>query len=169
MIIKATQKYTRQAPRKVRLVANSLKKMTVGQAIQQLGVIERKASIVVLKVLRQAIANATNNHGLGLQDLKIRSIQIQNGPYYKRFRAASRGRAHSIYKKTSHIVVELETIVQEKAAVVTKAQPEKKLEVETKTAAVKPVAKKSSKSKVAKPKAIPAEDTQKVSSEDKKE
>lgn len=137
MIIKATQTYTRQTPRKVRLIANTVKKLSVAKALEQLSVIERKASIVVLKVLRQAIANAMNNHGLAFGDLTIKSIQVQNGPYYKRFRAASRGRAHSIYKKTSHVVVELETVSDSVSASVseTKAKTDAKADTKAETKA----------------------------------
>lgn len=157
MIIKATQTYTRQTPRKVRLVANSIKKLTITQALEQLSVIERKASIVVLKVLRQAIANAINNHGLAFNDLTIKSIQVQNGPYYKRFRAASRGRAHSIYKKTSHVLVELETITATKEIAteqITAKADTNESKTETKAKAnTKAEAKVSTKSKKTSPKA----------------
>ena len=107
MLIKATQKYTRQAPRKVRLVANAIKGLPVEKAIEQLGLLERKASMVVLKVLSQALANARNNYGIQAADLKIDSITVSVGPSYKRFQAVSRGRAHSILKRTCHVCVSL--------------------------------------------------------------
>lgn len=109
MIITAEQKNSRQSDRKVRLVANSVKKLSITDALKQLAVMERKASIVVLKVLSQAIANATHNHGLSVNDLEIKSILVNSGTHYKRFRAASRGRAHSILKRTCHVKVELTT------------------------------------------------------------
>lgn len=109
MIITAEQKNSRQSDRKVRLVANSVKKLSVTDALKQLAVMERKASVVVLKVLSQAIANATHNHGLSVNDLEIKSILVNSGTHYKRFRAASRGRAHSILKRTCHVKVELTT------------------------------------------------------------
>ncbi len=109
MIITAEQKNSRQSDRKVLLVANAVKKLEIPEAIKQLGVIEKKASIVILKVLRQAIANATHNHGLAVADLAIKAIIIGGGTPYKRFRAASRGRAHSILKRTCHVRVELIT------------------------------------------------------------
>ncbi|MCA9369671.1 50S ribosomal protein L22, partial [Candidatus Woesebacteria bacterium] len=89
---------------------NAVKNLPLVVAIDQLAHIEQKASLVVLKVLRQAVANAENNHRLDPNTLKIRSIQVQNGPVYKRFQAVSRGRAHAIQKKTSHIMVELEAV-----------------------------------------------------------
>lgn len=110
----AVQKNTRQAPRKVRLVANTIKKMELAKAVEQLAVMERRASTVVLKTIHQAVANAKNNHGVDPQDLEIKEITVGTGSTYKRFRAVSRGRAHSIMKRTSHVRVILQTKVQPK-------------------------------------------------------
>lgn len=109
MIIKAEQKNTRQTSRKVRLVADVVKKMSIVDAIKQLAVINRKSSLLVLKVLRQAVANATNNFGLAVADLEIDNIVINDGPALKRWRAVSRGRAHTILKRTCHVRVDLRT------------------------------------------------------------
>jgi len=110
MKITVVQKSIRQSPRKVRLVANSVKKLPVSQAILQLGQIQRKASIVVLKTLRQAIANAQHNHGLSVSDLTIASIEVGEGVRYRRFQPVSRGRAHGIIKRTSLIRITLESV-----------------------------------------------------------
>jgi large subunit ribosomal protein L22 len=109
MLITAEQKNSRQSDRKVLLVANAVKKLSVEAALRQLSVMEKKASVVVMKVLRQAIANAIHNHGLTLADLRIQSIIVGGGTSYKRFRAVSRGRAHSILKRTCHVRVTLTT------------------------------------------------------------
>lgn len=108
MIITATQKNTRQTARKVRLVANQVRKLALVDAIKQLAVIERKSTSVVLKVLRQAIANAMHNHGFALADLTLKNILVTPGPQFKRFRIVSRGRSHSVVKRTCHVAVELE-------------------------------------------------------------
>ena len=108
MLITAEQKNVRQSPLKVRLVANAVRKLPLGQAIEQLGVMERKSTVVILKVIRQAIANATNNLGLIYEDLALNNIIVSDGPIYKRMRAVSRGRGHSIQKKTCHVKVILE-------------------------------------------------------------
>jgi len=107
MIVVATQKYTRQTARKVRYVADVVKKMSVEDALKQLAVMERRASLVVLKTLRQAIANAMNNHQMAIEDLKIKNIVVDEAPTYKRWRAVSRGRAHTILKRSCHVKVEL--------------------------------------------------------------
>lgn len=147
MTITASQIYARQAPRKVRLVANTVKSLPLTDAFLQLGVIKREASILVMKVLRQAVANATHNHGIKVEDLVIKSIRVDGGSLYKRFRAVSRGRAHAIVKKTCHVTVEL----MEKTDVVSKAKPvvtETKPEVaSTEVVSEKTVAKKATKKK----------------------
>jgi large subunit ribosomal protein L22 len=109
MQIKATQKYTRQSPRKVRLVANAVRKLPLEKAVAQLAVVEKKATDVVSKVMRQAVANAVNNHGYKFNDLSLENILVTEGPRYRRFRAVSRGRAHSIIKRTCHVTVILKT------------------------------------------------------------
>lgn len=140
MQITAEQKNTRQSPRKVRLVANAVRKLSLEKAMEQLAVMERKASIVVAKVLRQALANAWHNHRLSAQQVELKNILVTQGPTYKRFRAVSRGRAHTIFKRTSHVQVILESKattapesqvkeVEKKAAPAPKAEtkPEKKV------------------------------------------
>ncbi len=146
MIITAQQTNSRQTPRKVRLVANAVKGMELEAAIKQLGVIERKASIVILKVVRQAIANAINNHGYTFDQLSLKNILVTEGPRYKRFRAVSRGRAHGVVKRTCHVTVELEAGAEKKATVAPKAtQAKKTVKTETKKASAKKVTSKKSK------------------------
>lgn len=132
MIIKATQKNTRQTARKVRLVANAVRKLSVEDAIKQLAVIERKSSLVILKVLRQAIANAIHNHNYSIENLSIKNITVAPGPQYKRFRAVSRGRANTVVKKTCHITVELNAGESNKKAKTEKKTEEKVAKVEKK-------------------------------------
>jgi large subunit ribosomal protein L22 len=109
MKIRAQQKNSRQSPRKVRLIANQVKDLPLDQAFIQLSLMERKGALVILKVLRQAVANAVNNHQLDIKDLEIDQILVKTGPTYKRMRPVSRGRAHRILKRTSHVEVILRT------------------------------------------------------------
>lgn len=157
MIITAQQTNSRQTPRKVRLVANAVKGMKLADAIKQLGVIERKSSIVILKVVRQAIANAMNNHGFTFDELSLKNILVTEGPRYKRFRAVSRGRAHGVIKRTCHVLVELEAGVapkkeEKKAAPKKEAAEEKKAPAKksTKKEVTKKTAKKTTKKTAAK-------------------
>lgn len=105
----ATQKLTRQSPRKVRLVANQVKSLELPEMLKQLAVIERRATLVLLKTINQAIANAKNNHGVAFEDLELAELLVNEGPTYKRFRAVSRGQAHKILKRTCNIRVVLQT------------------------------------------------------------
>jgi large subunit ribosomal protein L22 len=109
MEIKAVQKYTRQSPRKVRLVANAVRKLPLDQAVRQLAVIEKKATDVISKVMKQALSDAVNNHGYKMDELSLVNILITEGPRYRRFQAVSRGRAHGIIKRTCHVTVILKT------------------------------------------------------------
>ncbi len=109
MKISATQKNVRQTSRKVRLVANEVKDLSLEEAMRQLAVMNRRASLVILKVVKQAVANAMNNQRLSFADLTLESILVTPGPTYKRWRAVSRGRAHEIKKRTCHVTVELGT------------------------------------------------------------
>jgi large subunit ribosomal protein L22 len=123
MEITAEQKTTRQAPRKVRLVANSVRKLPLEQALRQLAMMEKRASLVVTKVIRQALANAKHNHRLEMTDVELKNILVNAGPVYKRWQAVSRGRAHSIAKRTSHVKVILVTKDEIKKAL---TKPEQK-------------------------------------------
>lgn len=125
MEIIALQKTTRQTPRKLRLVANAVRKLSLEDAILQLGVMERRASLLIIKVLRQAISNAIHNHRLTVDQLKINNILVTDGPRYKRFQAVSRGRAHGIIKRTSHVKVILETVEKTSAKAKTNAKIKK--------------------------------------------
>ncbi len=107
MQITATQLTTRETPRKVRLVADVVRKLSPEDAVKQLLVVERRAGEVILKVLNSALANAAHNHNLQPADLQIDNITVNEGPRFKRFQPVSRGRAHNIVKRTSHIRVTL--------------------------------------------------------------
>ena len=109
MLIKAKQKFIRLSPRKIRLVADSIRHLSLAEALEQLQVLNKRAALPLKKTLRQAIANAVNNHGLDEKKLCLKEIQINEGPTYKRWQPVSRGRAHSIMKRTSHIRIILES------------------------------------------------------------
>ncbi len=141
MIIKAEQKNTRQTSRKVRLVADVVKKMSLVDAINHLAVINRKSSLLVLKVLRQAVANATNNFGLVVSDLEIDNILVNDGPALKRWRAVSRGRAHTILKRTCHVRVDLRT-KKEVKSVKPKAEVKEEVKVSSEETKAEPEVKK---------------------------
>lgn len=108
MIIKTKQKYIRMSPRKLRLVARSVKDLKPKEALDQLAFTRKSAANKLEKTIKQAMANAVNNLNIERDSLKFKAIEIEEGPTYKRWRPVSRGRAHSILKRTSHITVILE-------------------------------------------------------------
>lgn len=110
MLIKAEQKYVRTSPRKLRLVLDSVRMLKNPQKmILYLEQVPKRASLPLVKVLKQAIANSKNNFGQAEENLRLKEITINAGPVYKRGQPVSRGRFHPIIKRTSHIRVILET------------------------------------------------------------
>lgn len=110
MLIKAENNYLRTSPRKIRLVADLIRSMGIEEALVVLKNLPKRAAEPMLKTLKQAVANAVNNHNLAKNSLVIESIEVNAGPISKRFRPVSRGRAHSIFKRTSHIKIALKNI-----------------------------------------------------------
>jgi len=132
MIIKAEQTYSRETPIRLRLVAAAIKHMKVPAAMDQLRFMRKKAAETMLKVFKQAVANAKHNANISIESLTIKEIIVGEGPHYKRIQPVSRGRAHAILKRTSHVRVVLESTEIAKPVKAEKAQAVK-LEDETKT------------------------------------
>lgn len=109
MQIIAQTKFIKPGPRKIRLVADLIRPMAVDEALTTLKYLKLRAAQPVLKVLKQAVANAVNNYKLSKDSLTIQLIEVNAGPVAKRFQPVSRGRAHSILKRTSHIKIILES------------------------------------------------------------
>ena len=101
----AILKYARLSPQKGRLVADQVRGLPVERALDLLTFSNKKASDLIQKVLESAIANAEHNEGADIDELKISSIQIDEGPIHKRLLARAKGRSDRILKRTSHITV----------------------------------------------------------------
>ncbi len=100
--------YLKLAPRKVRAVAGIIKGLRVNEAEAQLLIERRRASQVLLKLLRSAVADAKNNQRLDPAKLFIKSIRVDQGPMLKRYLPRARGMATPIEKKMSHVTLILE-------------------------------------------------------------
>jgi len=108
-VSQAAGKYVRIAPQKCRLVADLVRDRYVGEALTILHFSKKKASFIVEKVLRSAIANAQlKKPDVDVDNLYISEIFVNKGPQWKRFRAAPMGRAVSILKRISHVHIFLE-------------------------------------------------------------
>lgn len=98
----------RIAPRKARLVADLIRRTDVDEAQYQLQYSTKRASDPILKLMKSAVANAkVQNASLNESSLFVQEIRVDEGVTLKRFRPVSRGRAHPIAKKTSHITLVL--------------------------------------------------------------
>lgn len=98
----ATAKYVRMSPRKIRLLAASLRGLKTDTALSQLGVLNQPVGKLFTTVLNSAIANAKQKQA-NLSKLLIKTIDVMEGPVMKRWHAASRGMAHPYKKRMSHI------------------------------------------------------------------
>jgi len=107
--VKATARYVRVAPNKVRQVAAHIRGQRVGDAQRILQLSPKGISEQMLKTLNSAIANAENNHELDADDLFVTSVVVNEGPQLKRFQPRAMGRAYRIRKRTSHITVSVGT------------------------------------------------------------
>ncbi len=105
MATSATLKYTHLSPQKMRLVADQIRGLPVDRAINLLAFSNKKGADIIKKVLESAIANAENNDGADIDELKVSAIQVNQGPTMKRLRPRARGRADRIIKRTSHLIV----------------------------------------------------------------
>ncbi|PIU42395.1 MAG: 50S ribosomal protein L22 [Candidatus Omnitrophica bacterium CG07_land_8_20_14_0_80_42_15] len=109
MFAKATAKFLRVSPRKVRLVADLVRHKDVGGAFAILANLKKGAAVHVKEVLLSAASNAKQkNPDLEISDLLISKLTVDGGPMMARWRAASMGRANMILKRMSHIRVELD-------------------------------------------------------------
>ncbi|OGY62229.1 MAG: 50S ribosomal protein L22 [Candidatus Harrisonbacteria bacterium RIFCSPHIGHO2_01_FULL_44_13] len=145
----AKLKYLHMAPRKVRLIADTLKGLPISEAEAQLLTRSQRVAGPLLKLLRSAIANAKNNAKLDSNKLFVESIRVDQGPMLKRILPRAQGRTTPIQKKMSHITVVLEEAAAPTTPRFTIAPPPKK-EKKTKKSAVKKPALREKKEEITK-------------------
>jgi len=98
-------RFARLSPQKGRLVADQIRGKPVDQALATLRFSNKKAAGMIRKVLESAIANAENNFGADVDELRVSAITVDAGPQIKRMMPRAKGRADRILKPTSHITV----------------------------------------------------------------
>jgi large subunit ribosomal protein L22 len=108
MEVQAKAKWVRTSPRKVRLVARTLRDLPVSEALVACSFMPKAAARDVAKVIRSAQANAENNFNLVRDDLVVKDIRVEPGPMLKRGQPRAMGRLFSIFKRTSHITAVVE-------------------------------------------------------------
>lgn len=105
MDVRATAKTVRFTPRKVRLVLDMVRGRSVEEALAILKFTPNHAATAVAKVVKSAVANATNNNQLNAENLYIKACHANEGVVLKRFMPRAKGNAAQILKRTSHITV----------------------------------------------------------------
>lgn len=106
----AHTKYIRISPKKIRFLGNALKGLSPIEARDRLMLRSEKAARILSDAIKTAQYNAINNLKLSSDNLRIKTIETGKGPFLKRWQPVSRGIAHQIKKRTSHIKVTLEEI-----------------------------------------------------------
>ena len=107
---RATARYVRMTPMKVRRVVDLIRGMEAREALSVLQFAPQAASEPVAKVLASAVANAEHNQQLDADTLVVAVAYVDEGPTLKRFRPRAQGRAFRINKRTSHITIEVESV-----------------------------------------------------------
>jgi ribosomal protein L22 len=107
LVVRASSRYVRVAPRKARLVADQVRGLQIDKARALLQFSPRGAAQDIVKLIESAAANAENNHDLVADEMRVAEITVDEGPTLRRFRPRALGRATPINKRTSHIAVAL--------------------------------------------------------------
>jgi len=105
MHVSATAKRLRISPQKARLVVDMIRGKPVSDALDILTFSTQKGAVLVRKVVESAIANAENNEGADIDELKVSETYVNEGLTMKRIKPRAKGRADRIFKRTCHITV----------------------------------------------------------------
>ncbi|MCB2223126.1 MAG: 50S ribosomal protein L22 [Actinobacteria bacterium] len=105
MKVRATARFIRQSPYKVRRVLDLVRGLPVEEARSVLRFTQRRATQPISKTLESAVANASHNFALDPGELMVVEAFADEGPTLKRYRPRARGRATQILKRTSHITI----------------------------------------------------------------
>ena len=97
----------RLSAQKARLVADQVRGKPVEEALDILTFSPKKAASIMKKVLESAIANAEHNDGLDVDELKVSTVHVDEGPTLKRIKPRAKGRADRIFKRTCHITIKV--------------------------------------------------------------
>jgi large subunit ribosomal protein L22 len=108
MEVKARLRFARITPRKARLVADLIRGKKSEEALNVLNFTKKTAAKILIKLLKSAIANATQKKTIDIDRLYVKQIMVDQGPTMKRYQSRALGRATTIRKRTSHIHIILD-------------------------------------------------------------
>ena len=114
---RASTRFARLSPSKVRVVLNLVRGMDVKSADDLLRLTDRDSAHIVRKLLASAVANATNNFEQNAEELYIKACFADAGPTLKRFRPRAKGSSAAIFKHTSHITIVLDKLSEAALAI----------------------------------------------------
>jgi len=103
METRAVLRGVRLSEQKGRLVADLIRGKKVDHALNLLTFSTKKGAVIIKKVLESAIANAEHNDGADVDELRVKTIYVEQGAVLKRFTARAKGRGNRISKQTCHI------------------------------------------------------------------
>jgi large subunit ribosomal protein L22 len=110
MEARAVLRYSRVSPQKTRLLADEVRNRPIADALRMLNLLGTKRARIIAKVLNSAVANAMQTGMVDVDNLYVKSIEVDEGPMLKRWMPRAQGRANRILKRTSHIAVVLEEL-----------------------------------------------------------
>jgi large subunit ribosomal protein L22 len=105
MNVAAKLRYSRISPQKMRLMADAIRGKSIDEAVKILIFSPQKSSGILKKLLDSAVANAENNLGADIDELRVVSIEVNEATRFNRFRARAKGRGERRIKRNSHITI----------------------------------------------------------------
>ena len=105
MEVRASSRFVRLAPRKVRLVVDLIRGKRVEEAIGVLEFNQKRVSKLIAKTLKSAIANAESSHNVDVDTLYVKAAWVDGAQTQKRFLPRAHGRATRIIKRSSHVTI----------------------------------------------------------------
>ena len=108
MEFKASKRFARISATKVRPVIDLIRGLPVNEAVEVLRYSGKRGAHFVDRVLRSAMANASEDGRVDVDSLYVREARADQGPALKRIRQRARGMAYTIRKRTSHITLILD-------------------------------------------------------------
>lgn len=107
MEVSSIFKYARFSAQKGRLVADQIRGLPIGKALDILKFSKKRAARAMKKALESAIANAEHNEGADIDELSVSTVFVNDGPILKRIQPRAKGRADRIFKRMCHITVKV--------------------------------------------------------------
>lgn len=108
MEVKASLQFAKVGEQKARIVANMIRGKMVNDVIRILAYDNKKPSMMIKKLVESAVANAEQKQVIDIDNLYVKEIMVDKGPFMKRYQPRAQGRAFVIKKKSSHIRIVLD-------------------------------------------------------------